>query len=100
MSPEYQTIMVVAGEASGDMHAASLVKALQRCDPTLRFYGMGGERLREAGVRLIADAADMAVVGLTEVCRKLPYIIKVMKQLTQSWRLEKPAVVILVDYPD
>ena len=100
MSPEYQTIMVAAGEASGDMHAASLVQALRRRDPTLRFYGMGGDRLREAGVRLIADAAEMGVVGLTEVCRKLPYIIKVMKQLTASWDVEKPAAVILVDYPD
>ena len=82
------------------MHAASLVQALRRRDPTLRFYGMGGDRLREAGVRLIADAAEMGVVGLTEVCRKLPYIIKVMKQLTASWDVEKPAAVILVDYPD
>ena len=82
------------------MHAAALVEALQRCDPMLRFYGMGGERLRKAGVRLIADAADMAVVGLTEVCRKLPHIIKVMKQLTASWYVEKPAAIILVDYPD
>lgn len=92
--------MVVAGEASGDMHAAALVRALQLFDPTLRFYGVGGEKLREAGVRLIADAADMAVVGLTEVCRKLPFIIKVMQQLTRSWRVEKPAAIILVDYPD
>lgn len=82
------------------MHAAALVQALQRRDPTLQFYGMGGERLREAGVRLIADAAEMGVVGLTEVCRKLPYIIKVMRKLTASWDVEKPAAVILVDYPD
>lgn len=82
------------------MHAAALVLALQRRDPLLRFYGVGGERLREAGVKIIADAADMAVVGLTEVGRKLPFIIKVMKRLTASWSVEKPAAVILVDYPD
>jgi len=92
--------MVVAGEASGDMHAASLVKALQRLDTKLRFYGVGGEKLREAGVELSANAADMAVVGLTEVFLKLPFILKVMKRLTKSWSVEKPAALILVDYPD
>jgi len=92
--------MVVAGEASGDMHAAFLVEALQRRDDRFRFYGVGGEKLRRAGVRLIADSADMAVVGLTEVFVKLPFILKVMRQLKNSFPAEKPEVVILVDYPD
>lgn len=92
--------MVVAGEASGDLHAASLVEALQRRDDRFRFYGVGGEKLRRAGVRLIADSADMAVVGLTEVFAKLPLILKVMRQLKNSFPAEKPEVVILVDYPD
>lgn len=100
MPPESQKIMVVAGEASGDMHGASLIEALKRLDPSLRFYGVGGARLREAGVEIVADAADMAVVGLTEVFLKLPFIRKVMKSLTSSWKDEKPAAIILVDYPD
>lgn len=92
--------MVVAGEASGDMHAASLVKALQRRDDRLRFYGVGGEKLRRAGVMLIADSSDMAVVGLTEVFARLSFILKVMRQLKNSFREVKPDAVILVDYPD
>lgn len=100
MHHEHRNIMVVAGEPSGDMHAASLVEALQRRNDSLRFYGVGGEKLRQAGVRLTADSADMAVVGLTEVLGRLPFILKVMRQLKNSFLTEKPEAVILVDYPD
>ena len=100
MLPEYRNILVVAGEASGDLHAASLVRALRRLDPAIRFYGVGGERLREAGVDLLAESSDMAVVGLTEVFFKLPLIMKVMNRLKRSFRAEKPDAAILVDYPD
>ena len=100
MSPEYHNIMVVAGEASGDMHAAALVRALKRINPNFKYYGVGGEKLRGEGVELIAESSSMAVVGLTEVILKLPSIIKVMNRLTRSFREKKPAVVILVDYPD
>jgi lipid-A-disaccharide synthase len=100
MSPEYQNIMVVAGEASGDMHAAALVKVLKQIEPKYRYYGVGGENLRKEGVELVADSAAMAVVGLTEVFLKLPAIIRVMNILTRSFRVKNPAVVILVDYPD
>jgi hypothetical protein len=61
VSPEYQNIMVVAGEASGDMHAAALVQALKRIEPKYRYYGVGGEKLRGEGVELVADSAAMAV---------------------------------------
>lgn len=100
VSPEYQNIMVVAGEASGDMHAAALVKALKLIEPNYRYYGVGGERLRGEGIELVADSAEMAVIGLTEVFLKLPAIIKVMNRLTRSFQEKKPAAVILVDYPD
>ena len=92
--------MIVAGEASGDMHGADLVKAMSRIDPALHFYGIGGKRLKEAGVELMADSADMAVVGLTEVFFKLKFILKVMGQLKKSLKETKPDLVILIDYPD
>ena len=100
MLPEYRNILVVAGEASGDLHAASLVEALRRLDPAIRFYGVGGEKLRAAGVALLAESSDMAVVGLTEVFFKLPLIMKVMKKLKRSFRAGEPDAAILVDYPD
>ncbi len=93
-------IMIVAGEASGDLHGGNLVQAMRRIDPTIRFYGVGGRKLKEAGVKLLADSADMAVVGLTEVISKLWMILKVMAQLKASMREDRPNLVILIDYPD
>jgi lipid-A-disaccharide synthase len=92
--------MIVAGEASGDLHGGNLVRAMRRIDPDLRFSGVGGKRMREAGVELLADAADMAVVGLTEVVFKLAMILRVMRRLKASLRKEPPDLVILIDYPD
>ncbi len=93
-------IMIVAGEASGDLHGGNLVRAIRRIDPAIRFYGVGGRNLKEAGVELQADSADMAVVGLTEVVSKLGMILKVMSQLKASMKKDKPDLVILIDYPD
>jgi len=92
--------MIVAGEASGDLHGANLVRAMQNLDSSLEFYGVGGRKMKAAGVRQIADAADMAVVGLTEVFSKLGMILGVMRKLKKSLLEERPALVILIDYPD
>ncbi len=90
----------MAGEASGDLHGASLVGAMVKREPGIRFYGIGGVNLKTAGVDLWADAADMAVVGLTEVASKLRGILTVMHRLKKSMQLLKPDLVILIDYPD
>ena len=92
--------MIVAGEASGDLHGGNLVQEMHKIDPEIRFYGVGGRNLKEAGVELIADAADMAVVGLTEVVFKLAMILKVMAQLKASLKKDRPDLLILIDYPD
>lgn len=92
--------MIVAGEASGDLHGGNLVRAMRQVDPDLSFYGMGGKRMQAAGVELLADAADMAVVGITEVFFKLGMILRVMRRLRVSLLEKKPDLVILIDYPD
>ncbi len=92
--------MIVAGEASGDLHGDNLVRAMRQIDPSLSFYGVGGERMQAAGVELFADAADMAVVGLTEVAFKLGMILRVMRRLKTSLKKAPPDLVILIDYPD
>ncbi|MGZ3595433.1 MAG: lipid-A-disaccharide synthase [Syntrophales bacterium] len=99
-SSRKKRVMIVAGEASGDLHGGNLVQAMHKIDPEIRFYGVGGGNLKEAGAELIADAADMAVVGLTEVVSKLGMILKVMTQLKASLKKDKPDLVILIDYPD
>ena len=98
--PDAKKIMIVAGEQSGDLHGSNLVRAMHRIDPDLRFYGIGGRKMREAGVELIADAADMAVVGLTEVVGKLGMILGVMRRMKWALKKLKPALLILIDYPD
>jgi len=95
-----KTVMIVAGEASGDMHGAALVREMLKINPSLNFYGIGGNRLGEIGVELVANAAEMAVVGLTEVFFKLGKIIKIMNQMKKSMDSRKPNLVILIDYPD
>jgi lipid-A-disaccharide synthase len=99
-SGKSKKIMIVAGEASGDLHGGNLVRSLRRIDPEIRFYGVGGKNLKDAGVKLIADSADMAVVGLTEVVFKLGMIWKVMSTLKASLREDRPDLLILIDYPD
>ena len=96
----HKKVMIVAGEASGDLHGAHVVKAMNRLDPMLRFYGVGGEKLRAAGVDIIAESSEMAVVGLTEVLSKIGFILKVRRKLKRSLEEERPDLVILIDYPD
>ena len=93
-------VLIVAGEASGDLHGANLVRAMLESDPGLVFYGIGGPKMEAAGVRCLARAGDMAVVGLTEVFSKLGMILGIMRKLKRSLREEKPALIILIDYPD
>ncbi|OPY85378.1 MAG: Lipid-A-disaccharide synthase [Smithella sp. PtaU1.Bin162] len=95
-----KTVMIVAGEASGDMHGAALVREMLKINPSLNFYGIGGNRLGEIGVKLVANAAEMAVVGLTEVFFKLGKFIKIMNRMKKSMDSRKPDLVILIDYPD
>ncbi|MBN1475010.1 MAG: lipid-A-disaccharide synthase [Syntrophaceae bacterium] len=95
-----RNILIVAGEASGDMYGADLVKEMLKIYPDLRFYGIGGTKLKEAGVELIADAAQISVVGLTEVFSKLSNFFKVIKKLKNRLDALKPALVILIDFPD
>ena len=92
--------MIIAGEASGDLHGANLVREMQALRPGLSFYGIGGRGLKKEGVDLVADSADMAVVGLTEVFSKLGFILKVRRQLKESLRKSRPDLVLLIDYPD
>jgi len=95
-----KTVLIIAGEASGDMHGANLVREMLNRDPALNFYGIGGKRMQQEGVQLLADASAMAVVGLTEVVFKLKDILKIMRTIKKSLDERRPDLVILIDYPD
>ncbi len=93
-------VMIVSGEASGDMHAARALQALQKRLPNLKAYGMGGTALRQAGMEILVDAADMAVVGIMEVLAHLGSIVSAQNVLHQALKERKPELLILIDYPD
>jgi lipid-A-disaccharide synthase len=92
------TLLVSAGEASGDMYAAHLAAALQqRAD--LKIFGMGGPQMRAAGVEIVTDYGDVSVVGITEILRHLPSLIRAMRRLVYEAQHRQPAFAILTDFP-
>lgn len=95
-------IMIVAGENSGDVHAAKLVKALRDESPetNFTFFGATGYHLREANVETIVDADNLAIIGLPEIARALPMFWRTFQKLKKAAIERKPDAVILVDFPD
>jgi lipid-A-disaccharide synthase len=94
--------MIVAGEPSGDAHAASLVNALREAEPatTFEFFGATGPLMREAGVDSTVRSDDLAIMGLLEVGRIISKFWRAYKLLKQAAREKKPDAVILVDWPE
>ena len=93
-------ILVVAGEASGDDHAARLVAAIREFCPEAEFLGVGGEEMRAQGVRILTPASELAVVGLMEVVGHLPAIWQALRDIGRVLKTARPDLVILVDFPD
>jgi lipid-A-disaccharide synthase len=93
-------VMVVAGEASGDNHAAALLAALKARVPSLRAFGMGGPALAAQGMELVHGAHEISVMGVTEVLPRVPRILKVMGDLAEAAQTRKPQLAVLVDIPD
>jgi lipid-A-disaccharide synthase len=91
-------VLIVAGEASGDMHAANLIHGLRKIRPDVKVDAMGGQALRSTGANIVVDNNDLAVVGLVEVMSHYPVIRKALKSLQQRLITHRPELVILVDY--
>jgi lipid-A-disaccharide synthase len=98
------TIFISAGEASGELYGALLVKVLGRrlalAGQSGRFFGMGGQRMADAGLERVVRSEDMAVMGITEVVRHLPRVYRAFRRLKQSIRERRPDVAVLIDFPD
>jgi lipid-A-disaccharide synthase len=92
--------MISAGEASGDRLGAGLARSLRRLHPGVEIFGMGGDEMADAGVRLVQHASEVAVVGFVEVVRHLPTIRRAMARLESAVRGERPDVLVPVDFPD
>ncbi len=92
-------IMIVAGEASGDIYGADLVTESNKLATDIHFSGIGGTRMREAGVETLVDSSDMAVVGLVEVIKHFDVISSAFRKLKQILLDTPPDLLILIDYP-
>ncbi len=93
-------IMIMAGEASGDLHGANLVREIRRQDPSVAFYGVGSRNMKNAGVQLLADASQISVVGATEVIAHLRPLCRVFNGLKRFLDKDRPDLLILIDFPD
>ena len=92
--------MIIAGEASGDIHAAKLVREVKQKNPDIDFYGTGGASMRQAGVNTLVDSSVLAVVGLFEVLAHWNTISGALKDMQHRLRTDPPDLLVLVDYPD
>ena len=95
-----QTVFIIAGEASGDLHASHLARSLLKLDSDLTLKGMGGDNMRRAGVEILFDASELAVVGLFEVLANYRMIKGVLEQLKKTITDTPPDLLILVDYQE
>ena len=91
-------IMMSAGEASGDMHAAAVAAEIKKLYPGTDIFGMGGADMRRSGVRIIYDIETLGIIGLVEVIKHLPLFFKLRSFLKEAMLREKPDVLVCVDY--
>ena len=99
MTFKMNKVFVVAGEPSGDIHAAKLVSALKVISPKTKFFGNGGDKMSESGVEIIHHINDLSVMGFIEVIKHLPKLLNILQSTVSSIKNIKPDRIILVDYP-
>ena len=93
-----KTIFISAGDISGDIHAANLVRAMKELEPSLRVVAIGGPRLKECADEFVIDLASEGISGFVEPIKKLPLFFKLIKQVRAILQTQKPAAFIAVDY--
>ncbi|MEO6192872.1 MAG: lipid-A-disaccharide synthase [Thermoanaerobaculia bacterium] len=93
-------LLVVAGEASGDLHGARLITELRRHVPDLAPFGLGGDEMRAAGLEAVAHSSEISVVGITEVLKILPRAREIFADLLREVDRRRPALAVLIDFPD
>ena len=99
MTSKINTVFIVAGEPSGDIHAAKLVSAIKVISPKTKFFGNGGDKMSKSGVEIIHHINDLSVMGFIEVIKHLPKLLNILQSTVSSIKNIKPDRIILVDYP-
>ena len=95
-----EELLIVAAEASADLHAARALSELRKMRPEVHAFGVGGPRLREAGLEALYPAEDLNVMGIAEVLPKIPRILSVLRGLRRAAEVRRPRAALLVDSPD
>ena len=95
----HNSILIIAGELSGDVQGGKLVAAIKKLSPDLKITGIGGDNMEAAGMELLHHIREMSFLGFSEVVKHLPFIRKVMNELTAWIETNRPETVILIDYP-
>ena len=93
-------IFFSAGEVSGDVHGASLAREIKKISPSTELVGFGGDLMASSGVKLVRNCKDYNVMGVVEVIKNLRRILKLLDDLTETIRVERPDLLVLIDYPD
>jgi lipid-A-disaccharide synthase len=93
-------IMLSAGEASGDLHGATMCRAIRALDPAVRLIGMGGPRMAAAGVEILVDPTANAAVGTSEAMGRVPALFRAYKLVVKRLREVRPLAVVLIDFPE
>ncbi|TKJ32036.1 lipid-A-disaccharide synthase [bacterium (candidate division B38) B3_B38] len=93
------SILIISGEASGELHGAELVRAIRKLSPDTQFFGVGGEQMRQAGVELLYDVIHLEVVGVWEALLSLGYHRKLLKELISFAETHRLSAIVLIDYP-
>jgi lipid-A-disaccharide synthase len=94
------SLLLSAGEASGDLHGSRLLRALRKLRPDLSAFGMGGERLAAEGLDRVVSSESLSVVGISEVFEKAPALVRALQALSRAAQQRRPEAAILIDFPD
>lgn len=92
-------VMMIAGEASGDLHGAGVVRELRKRNPSIDIFGVGGDRMKQEGMNVVYHVRELGFMGFIEVVKHLPFIKVMEYTLGQIVRFKKPDVLVLIDYP-
>jgi lipid-A-disaccharide synthase len=92
-------VMIIAGEASGDLHGSGVVRELKRLSPGIDVYGVGGDKMKREGMENIYHINELGFMGFMEVIKHLPFIKTMEHTLEQIIKFKKPDVLVLIDYP-
>ncbi|MDH4219989.1 MAG: lipid-A-disaccharide synthase [Candidatus Aminicenantes bacterium] len=94
------SILIIAGENSGEKHGAQLVRQFKKIQPSFTFYGIGGQHMAEEGVRLLYSVEDLALVGFFEIITHIPRLKRIFNHLEKETQRSNPVAAVLIDSPD